>query len=99
MPNFMLTAIFAIVARLDLFELAEVAYGAAVKRIPQPVLDRINELVRNVDDLDLPGEEKFREVVSALKTPNSAIRALLQGIPQRILLIAIQGAYERMRAE
>ncbi len=96
MQQLLVNALIAIASRLDLFALAEAIYRMLEPKIPAEVKMRINTLVRTVDELDLPGEEKFREVITALKDPNSSVRGAIAGIPQRVLLVAIQAAYERM---
>jgi hypothetical protein len=98
MNNFIISTILALASRLDPYQVAETIYDILLRRLPTPVLERIAELVRKVDDLDLPGEEKFREVMTELKDPSSPLRAMIRVIPQRSLLIAIQTAYERFKA-
>ncbi|NJL72303.1 MAG: hypothetical protein HC888_12350 [Candidatus Competibacteraceae bacterium] len=97
MQKLLLTAAISLLSRLDLFAIAQAAHAASVKKIPPPVLSRIEELVRFVDDLDLPGEEKFRQVVSGLKDPAYWAHRFLPDIPQQTLLSSIQSAYESMR--
>jgi hypothetical protein len=96
MKNFILSALMALAARMDLVALADAIYQMVAPKIPGAIKDRIRVLVRTVDDLDLPGEDKFREVMRQLKEPNSSVRYLLNSIPQQALLSAIQGAYENM---
>lgn len=97
MNQLLLTAILAIVAKLDLLQLMAAVYARIKRELPAPALDRIALLVRQVDALDLPGEDKFRQVVASLTAPGSPVRATIANVPRQLVLWAIQSAYDRMR--
>ncbi|NCU21668.1 hypothetical protein EOM89_13375 [Candidatus Falkowbacteria bacterium] len=92
----LLNTLAALLARIDFLAALQALYTRAAREIPQPVLDRIDILVRRVDSLDLPGEEKFKEVLAALRAPESPVRAALNGVSNRLLHWAIQTAVARL---
>jgi hypothetical protein len=97
MNQIFLTAILTLIAKLDLLQLMVAVYARVKRELPDPVLERIDSLVRRVDALDIPGEDKFKEVVAALMAPESPVRGMLSDIPRQLVLWAIQSAYDRMR--
>lgn len=112
MKNLLLLALNAILDRVDLSDALDVvfkrarfgdilarAYARAAEQIPQPILDRIDYLVRAVDGLDLPGEEKTKEVLAALFAPESPVRNYVVGVDGWLLHWAIKTAVARMRAQ
>lgn len=98
MQRLLIQAAISILSRLDWAAILSVLYAAAARRIPQPVLDYIDRLVRAVDDLDIPGEAKFVEVWSELTGPYSEVRAYLASTAPNALRWAIETAVQRVRA-
>jgi hypothetical protein len=92
--RYLLNVLVALAARIDLYELARVLFKLAMSRVPGPVLLMIEMAVRAVDALDLPGEDKFYQVMVELRDPENPLRDQIRQIPVNLLLNAIQGTYE-----
>lgn len=99
MQNFLLTAAIALLSRLDVDAFVAAVYSYVARRMPRALTERIEVLVRRVDDLDLPGEEKFRTVMAALLAKDSPVRELALAQARNLVLEAIQSAYDRMKAK
>lgn len=93
----MAAALEVVFKRARFAEILEGVYARAVEGIPKPLLDRIDYLVRAVDDLDLPGEEKTREVLNLLFAPDSPVRVYVSAVSGWLLHWAIKTAVARMR--
>lgn len=98
MQNIILTALLALLSRIDFAAALGALYTRAVREIPQPVLDRIDHLVRVVDGLDLPGEAKMKEVIAMLKAPDSPVRAFMGAVQGHLVRWAIETAVARLKA-
>lgn len=96
MNRLLLNAALALLARLDWTAILAAVYAAAARRIDPLVLARIERLVQAVDDMDLPGEGKFRAVWDDLTGPASVVSA--SGTPAHLLRWAIETAVARRRA-
>ena len=111
MPSFISSMLVALLNRLPLDQLAaalarlsvdsmgDLAYSVIIAKVPVQLQLRIRELIRKLDALDLPGEEKFRRVISDLKDPTSPLRGVVYALSQKALLIAVQGIYDSMKAK
>lgn len=111
MQKILMLALMSILERVDIAAVIEAifkrfgfpttlagVYAGAKEQIPEPVLERIAVLVQRVDDLDLPGEEKFKEVLTALTASGSPVSDAAASIPERLIRWAIQTAYVNLRA-
>lgn len=95
----LINSVVALLARLDFAAALQAIYARARRELPQPLLDRIDYLVRYADRLDIPGEDKLREVIAALKAADSPARDYMAAAPGHLVRWAIETAVARMRAQ
>jgi hypothetical protein len=98
MQKILINAALSLLARLDFAAILEAVYASAARRISPSVLARIERLVRAVDEMERPGEEKFRHVWADLTDPGSALDAHASAVPGHLLRWAIETAVARLRA-
>lgn len=97
--NALINSAVALLARLDFGAALQAIYARARTEVPPPVLERIDYLVRYVDRLDLPGENKLKEVLDALKDPDSPVLPYMAALQGHIVRWAIETAVARLRAQ
>lgn len=96
MQQILINAAMALLARLDWAAILAAVYAVAARRINPLVLARIERLVWAVDDMDLPGDEKFLYVWTDLTDPGSALYEQASAVPVHLLRWAIETAVARI---
>ena len=91
--------IIALLGRLDDLGLLDVAKAIVARRLNSLLVPHIDRLIRWVDDMDLPGEEKMQKVIGLLTEPNTPHGQIAQNMPLSAIRWAIETVYQRIKAE
>jgi hypothetical protein len=98
MKNMLIQAAVSFLLQLPWDRIVEIVKQLITVKVNPILIAQIERLVRAVDAMDLPGEEKFKWVLDALVSSDSPVRKMVEETPDDLVDMAIQTAVVRLRA-